>query len=318
MTTTQHAENRAPIARRNVRLLTAYEVFAGLVPFLAIWVVYLTDFRDLTLTQVGVMEGVFWGIKVVTEIPTGAFADRFGRKLTFIVGAVIEGLGIFLFAFAGSFVLLLGSYILWAGGGAFRSGNTEAFLYDTLAEVDETDDFTRVSGRIGAIAGVTGLFGVAAGGVVAGVIDLQVAVLIGVIPYVFALAVLLPMQEPRRGESGGGISYTETLKDAVRVLPRQPAGALHHPLRGHDQHRLHFGLPAAPAVLQLTRRPDCLVRHPADPAPPVVKRGARTSHTASTRRWGYGRTSAGRSLLRWWGSACSPSWTRSGRSPGSC
>ena len=192
------------------------------MPFLAIWVVYLTDFRDLTLTQVGVMEGVFWGIKVVTEIPTGAFADRFGRKLTFIVGAVIEGLGIFLFAFAGSFVLLLGSYILWAGGGAFRSGNTEAFLFDTLAEVDETDDFTRVSGRIGAIAGVTGLFGVAAGGVVAGVIDLQVAVLIGVIPYVFALAVLLPMQEPRRGESGGGISYTETLKDAVRALRDHP------------------------------------------------------------------------------------------------
>ncbi len=214
---------RAAVVRRNVRLLTAYEAFAGLMPFLAVWVVYLTDFRDLTLAQVGIMEGVFWGIKVLAEMPTGAFADRFGRKLTFIVGAVIEGLGILTFAFAGGFVLLLGSYILWAGGGAFRSGNTEAFLYDTLAEVDETADYARVAGRLGAIAGVAGLFGVAIGGVIAGVINLQVAMLTGVIPYVLALAVLLPMVEPRRSGSLHEISYVETLTGAIRALRDHPA-----------------------------------------------------------------------------------------------
>ena len=60
--------------RRNVRLLTAYEVFAGLIPFLAVWVVYLTDYRDLTLAQVRIMEGVFWGIKIVAEMSTRSAA----------------------------------------------------------------------------------------------------------------------------------------------------------------------------------------------------------------------------------------------------
>ena len=49
---------RAAVVRRNVRLLTAYEAFAGLMPFLAVWVVYLTDFRDLTLAQVGINSAV--------------------------------------------------------------------------------------------------------------------------------------------------------------------------------------------------------------------------------------------------------------------
>lgn len=214
---------RVAVVRRNVRLLTAFDIFADLMPFFAVWVVYLTDFRDLSLAQVGVMEGAFWGIKVVAEMPTGAFADRFGRKLTFIVGAVVEGLGILAFAFAGGFVLLLGSYVFWATGIAFRSGNGEAFLYDTLAEVNETKDYARVSGRIGAYAGVASLFGGVAGGVVAGVVDLQVAVLIGALPYVFALAMLLPMQEPRRSGASGGLGYVQTLTSAVQALRDLPA-----------------------------------------------------------------------------------------------
>ena len=68
--------------RRNVRLLTAYEVFAGLIPFLAVWVVYLTDYRDLTLAQVRIMEGVFWGIKIVAEMSTRSAARLPVRRLT--------------------------------------------------------------------------------------------------------------------------------------------------------------------------------------------------------------------------------------------
>ena len=37
------------------------------------------------------------------------------------------------FALAGDYTWLLVSYVLWSGGLAFRSGNNEAYLYDTLA-----------------------------------------------------------------------------------------------------------------------------------------------------------------------------------------
>ena len=75
---------------RNVRLFYALAVAREFTPMLAVWVVYLTDFRHLTLTQVGVMEGLFWAVKLGLELPSGAFADRFGRRATFITGIAME------------------------------------------------------------------------------------------------------------------------------------------------------------------------------------------------------------------------------------
>ena len=71
---------------RNLRLVYALGLAREFTPMLAVWVVYLTDFRDLSLTQVAVMEGLFWGVKLLMEIPSGAVGDRFGRRTTFIEG----------------------------------------------------------------------------------------------------------------------------------------------------------------------------------------------------------------------------------------
>lgn len=46
-------------ATRNVRLLFAFMAVGRLQPHLAVWVVYLTDYRDLSLAQVGLMETFF-------------------------------------------------------------------------------------------------------------------------------------------------------------------------------------------------------------------------------------------------------------------
>ena len=46
-------------ADRNLRLMLGFTLVAQFQPHLAIWVVYLTDYRDLSLTQVGIMEAFF-------------------------------------------------------------------------------------------------------------------------------------------------------------------------------------------------------------------------------------------------------------------
>ncbi|MBM4411533.1 MAG: hypothetical protein FJ037_09505 [Chloroflexi bacterium] len=52
-------------ADRNLRLMLWFTLVAQFQPHLAIWVVYLTDYRHLTLTQVGIMEALFWGVKLI-------------------------------------------------------------------------------------------------------------------------------------------------------------------------------------------------------------------------------------------------------------
>ncbi|MGE0227951.1 MAG: MFS transporter [Dehalococcoidia bacterium] len=204
---------------RNARLFYALGFVRELSPLLVIWVVYLTDYRDLTLVQVGLMEGLFWLIKLATEVPTGAFADRFGRRLTFMTGFTLEAAGVALFAVAADFELLVVSYGVWAAGLAFRSGNEEAYLYDALAAGRRQSEFSDRIGMYWAISISGLLIGGALGGVLAEAAGLRLAVLASLTPYVLAGPIVWRMQEPPRGElTHQRPGYIDTLRGALRAV----------------------------------------------------------------------------------------------------
>ena len=203
---------------RNLRLMLGFTLVAQFQPHLAIWVVYLTDYRDLSLTQVGIMEAFFWGVKLVAEVPTGAFADRFGRRLTFATGTVIEAAGILIFALAGNFSLLLLSYVLWSLGFAFRSGNDGAYIYDALAAEGREAEFAQRSGHFTAAVNIAFTIGGIAGAAFAARTSLALATLAGVVPALLGIGVLLAMHEPPRRGATTHLPYRETLRGAWRVL----------------------------------------------------------------------------------------------------
>jgi hypothetical protein len=211
--------------RRNIWLVRLYVSTLNFAPFLTIWVVYLTDFRDLTLTQVAIMESFFWGVSMVAEIPTGAFADRYGRRRTFIVGSSVEAAGILAFGLAANFELLLFSYVLWATGIAFGSGNADAFLYDTMAEAGVQSDYPREAGRLNALMIGPGVVGGFLGGLIAALTTLQVPILGAVSVYALALVLATMMREPHRVDAleAASTGYTTTLVSAGRLLRQDAA-----------------------------------------------------------------------------------------------
>lgn len=213
---------RAFSADRNVRLLYLFTLLRQSQPHLAVWVVYLTEFRELTLTQVGILEGFFWVAALLAEIPTGAFADRFGRRLTFVVGAAVEGTGLLVFALASDFGILLVSYVLWSLGIAFATGNDTAYLYDSLAAEDQQHDYTRRAGRNAALGKGSIMIGSIAGSAIAAAYTLQTPILLAAVPYALAIPIALRMQEPPRTRSRQ-LSYGATIRAAMAALRRDPA-----------------------------------------------------------------------------------------------
>jgi MFS family permease len=210
--------------RRNIRLLYFFTIALAVQPHVAVWIVYLTDFRHLTLSQVALFEGFFWLVSTIAEVPTGAFADRFGRRASFLCAAVIEGFGILAFGLADSLLLLLGSYVLWSVGLAFRSGNASAFLYDSLAVGGQAKEYPRLFGRLSAIWTGATMTGGVLGGIVAGAFTLQTPAFVAVAFYVFAAGSALAMREPPRARPQGspGLSYLGTIREAGSVLKRNP------------------------------------------------------------------------------------------------
>jgi MFS family permease len=212
---------------RNVRLLQAFWFLLSFQLWMGTWIAYLTEFRGVPLFFVGLLETFFQFVGLAARVPAGAFADRFGRRQALMLAMAIEGSGLFLFAFASSYPLIILSYVLWAGGSAFRDPVHAAYLYDALAADGREGEFSKQFGRLTGIgmAGMT--LGPLIGSPIAGLTSLQVPVMLSILSYGSALFVALALREPPSVRPlSGGPGYVRTMSLGVQQLWRDRAAAL--------------------------------------------------------------------------------------------
>ena len=64
----------------NIRKSYLYRFLMEFQLWWPIWVIYLQRERGLSLTQITLLDLPFFFLMVLAEVPTGAIADRFGRR----------------------------------------------------------------------------------------------------------------------------------------------------------------------------------------------------------------------------------------------
>lgn len=111
-----------------------------------IFVLFVQD-RGLSLAQVGILESVWMVSILVSEIPTGYVADRLGQRNSLLIGTAIATVAAVAFGLSSSFAAFVVIRVFWAFGTTFRSGSTEAWLYDTLKLQFDEEQFAHVQGR---------------------------------------------------------------------------------------------------------------------------------------------------------------------------
>ena len=212
----------APSYGSNIWRLFAVQALLMFILWVPIWVVFL-ERKGLSLTQVGLLEGVAWTITAFLEVPTGAIADRWGRKASIAVGASLYGLAMFLIlAEALSPAFLLG-YALWNSSTAFVSGADSALLYDSLKADGRAAEAAKQSGRYAAVnqasQGIASLVGAAIA-----TIDINLCFAICGFLGLAAAGLVLTIREPPRTNEDGDeyLSYWRNLKTAVRIAARRP------------------------------------------------------------------------------------------------
>ena len=212
----------APTYSGNVWRLFAVQALLMFILWVPIWVVFLQR-KGLSLTQVGLLEGVAWTITALLEVPTGAIADRWGRKASIAVGASLYGLAMFLIlAEALSPAFLLG-YALWNSSTAFVSGADSALLYDSLKADGRAGEAAKQSGRYAAInqasQGIASLAGAALA-----TVDINLCFAICGFLGLAAAGLVLTIHEPPRSNEDGDsyLGYWKNLKTAVRIAARRP------------------------------------------------------------------------------------------------
>ena len=114
-------------------------------------IVVFFQLNNLTLTQVFILQAIYSFTIGITEIPSGYFADYFGRKKSLIISTFCMFLGYLIFSNYSGFEIYIIAQILIAIGGSLMSGADSAIMYDTLIQIDKKDEYTKVEGRTYAI-----------------------------------------------------------------------------------------------------------------------------------------------------------------------
>ncbi len=172
----------------NIKNEYLYRFFSSFDITSAIWVLYL-GYKGMNLVQIGLLEGIFHVTGLLSEIPTGALADLFGRRRILIIGRMMSLISAIIMLFSNSFLGFAMGFILSAWGYNLNSGSEEALIYDTLKELKKEDEYLKINGRINLIIEISQGLAVFIGGILSQ-IDFSVsyitAIIIGIISLTFS------------------------------------------------------------------------------------------------------------------------------------
>jgi MFS family permease len=164
--------------------------------WMPIWLVFLQG-RGLTLTQIGVLDAFGWVLQSVAELPTGALADLYGRKVSMALGAFLLGAGLLAVQSEPLSILFLLGYMIWGVSHTFIGGADSAFLYDSLKAAGREGEYTRLAGQYSAVMWTAQATAAVAGGFLA-TVDPALCFTVSAALALVAAGLALTLKEPPR------------------------------------------------------------------------------------------------------------------------
>jgi len=153
--------------------------------------------NGLSLTQIMIIQSIASILFVLLEVPSGYFADVFGRKKALMLTGIFATVAMFIFAISTNFYHFLFATILWATAGVFISGADKAFIYDTLKDLKRESDYKKIWGNIIFYYSIGVSFASIIGGLL-GKLNFRYT-FYAMIPFILLLIPLsLSLKEPRR------------------------------------------------------------------------------------------------------------------------
>jgi MFS family permease len=210
--------------------MVGWAVLADSIPIYPLYALLFLD-SGLSDLQISVLFAIWSAVGVVTEVPSGAIADRFSRRGCLVVGDVVRAGGFAAWVLLPDFAGFAVGFVLWGMGSSLISGAQEALLYDGLAAAGATEHYAEVNGRVSAAELVSQLPAAAAGTALFAVGGYQLAgwVSVGVALAAAVLAARIP-EAPRSAgsdpdeEDGDDeeLGYLATLRAGLAAAARRP------------------------------------------------------------------------------------------------
>lgn len=159
--------------------------------------------KGMDLFEINLINSCFMIVNVLAEMPTGSYADRFGRHKSLIVSCLLLAISSLVYYFSESLIMFLIAESVGAIGQTFSSGAADAWMIDSLKAKNQYD-FKKVVLRKKQSAKTIGIIIGAISGSILGGIDLRFAWLgVTIVMIITALFVLFFVKE----------NYAQTLSE---------------------------------------------------------------------------------------------------------
>ncbi|MFH0875687.1 MAG: MFS transporter [archaeon] len=190
--------------------------FAGFRIFVAIQYVFFKQ-MGLNYTEIGFLVGAFFAGMFLFEIPSGVFADYYGRKKSLMITSLLFIISFTLFGIGNTFFVFLIANFLQGVGEAFTSGSDEAIIFDSLKQIDKEKESSKYFGLKWSFfmygAGISSLLSSPISS-----IGLHYTFLLSIVPAIISLFFALSIQEPPLSKLISKKQYLKHFEQSLKYL----------------------------------------------------------------------------------------------------
>ncbi len=141
------------LIKRNIPIL--YLVKAAKWFMLYIPIIYLFyEENNFSATELFGLHAIYSLVIAVLEVPSGYFADVFGRKISLVIGALFGTFGFLAYSLSYSITGFIIAEVFLGIGQSLFSGADSAMLYDTLLQEKRENEYIKYEGRITATGNI--------------------------------------------------------------------------------------------------------------------------------------------------------------------
>jgi len=206
----------------NINKMNLIQLLINMQFLSAVTIPFFTVWGGLTFSETMLLQSLFIFSWAVFEVPTGAFADRFGRKKSIILGCFLVASAAFIYGSVPNIYVFMLGEALWALGLSFISGADEAIIYDTLKTLRRQNDSKSVFARYSMALSLAFIIASPIGSIIAVKFGLNYPMLFTGIPVAFAGFVAMTLKEPKRKISRTKKHYFAIVRESVSYLRNHP------------------------------------------------------------------------------------------------
>ncbi len=201
----------------NIVKLYLFNLIGSICLICPVIVPFFTEWGHLNMTQVMVLQSwyLFWVFAL--QLPTGALADKFGRKFTISLGIIFAILADLVYIISPNFFIFMAAEFLFGLSTSLTMGSEDAILYDTLKSIRRSYESKKVFGRFASF----GILGISIGSLISGFvtskIGLRMTMAITPVFYVLSLFFILLVKEPK-AKTHKKRNYFSIMKEGSRKL----------------------------------------------------------------------------------------------------